>query len=193
MSLSHRLQRWRLQAVLMWLGMWGDGRRVRRALRVWLEAHPQDTVYRATLAHWLAREGLWTEAHQALSQCVEETSEQAALWFNLGFVCGRLARDAEAEQAFRRAVALEPGLDRAWYGLGLSLIAQDRLVEARPALEANTRLQPMSPHGWYQLARVHNDLGAAQEARRIIHRLQQFEPKVAAQLERETGLTGAAA
>ena len=46
----------------------------------------------------------------------------------------------------------------------------------------------MSPYGWYQLARVHMDRHEPDEARKIIRHLKGFEPKVAAQLERETGL-----
>ena len=53
----------------------------------------------------------------------------------------------------------------------------------------------MSPYGWYQLARVHLDRHQdPNEAVKIIRHLKGFEPKVAAQLERETGLlTGNAA
>jgi hypothetical protein len=46
----------------------------------------------------------------------------------------------------------------------------------------------MSPYGWYQLARVQLDRQQPEEARKIIRHLKKFEPKVAAQLERETGL-----
>jgi hypothetical protein len=46
----------------------------------------------------------------------------------------------------------------------------------------------MSPYGWYQLARVQFDRHEPEEARKIIRHLKGFEPKVAAQLERETGL-----
>ena len=46
----------------------------------------------------------------------------------------------------------------------------------------------MSPFGWYQLARVHVDLKQADEALVVIRNLKGFEPKVAAQLEHETGL-----
>jgi hypothetical protein len=46
----------------------------------------------------------------------------------------------------------------------------------------------MSPYGWYQLARVHVDRQEPDEAAKIIRHLRKFEPKVAAQLERETGL-----
>ncbi len=63
-----------------------------------------------------------------------------------------------------------------------------RFDEAIVALKRNTELQPMSPHGWYQLARVHVDRKQPDEAVKIIRHLKGFEPKVAAQLERETGL-----
>jgi hypothetical protein len=46
----------------------------------------------------------------------------------------------------------------------------------------------MSPYGWYQLARVQVDRQKPEEAVKIIRHLQGFEPKVAAQLARETGL-----
>ena len=112
----------------------------------------------------------------------------AADWFNLAYLLEDAGRYDEAIPAFRRAVELNPKLDRAWYGLGLTLIRLRRLDEAVEALERNTKLQPMSPYGWYQLARVHLDRQQPDETRKIIRHLQRFEPKVAAQLQRETGL-----
>jgi tetratricopeptide (TPR) repeat protein len=112
----------------------------------------------------------------------------AAAWFNYAFLLEEAGRYDEAEAGFRRAIALDPRLDRAWYGLGLVLIRARRFDEAVEALKRNTELQPMSPYGWYQLARVHVDRHEPEEAVRIIRHLKGFEPKVAAQLERETGL-----
>jgi tetratricopeptide (TPR) repeat protein len=112
----------------------------------------------------------------------------AADWFNLAFLLERRGPLDEAEAAFRRAVEIDDKLDRAWYGLGLTLIRLGRHDEAVKALERNTKLQPMSPYGWYQLARVHMDRQQPDEALKIIRHLKGFEPKVAAQLERETGL-----
>jgi len=112
----------------------------------------------------------------------------AADWFNLAFLLEEAGRYDEAEPSFRRAVELDPKLDRAWYGLGLILIRLGRLDDAVAALKRNTELQPMSPYGWYQLARVHMDRHEPDKVRRIIAHLKGFEPKVAAQLERETGL-----
>ena len=74
--------------------------------------------------------------------------------------------------------------------MGLVLIRLQRLDEAVAALKRNTELQPMSPYGWYQLARVQVDREQPEEAVKIIRHLEGFEPKVAAQLVRETGLPG---
>ena len=116
-------------------------------------------------------------------------SRSGADWFNLAFLLE--AGRAPSTRPSRRSgapLALNPKLDRAWYGLGLMLIRLRRLDEALAALKRTTELQPMSPYGWYQLARVHVDRSEPDEARRIIRHLKGFEPQVAAQLERETGL-----
>lgn len=108
--------------------------------------------------------------------------------FNHAFVAEEMGQSEVAEQGFRAALRIEEKMDRAWYGLGLALVRQGRLSEALDALKRNTTLQPMSPFGWYQMARVHVDLQQPEEARAVIRHLKGFEPKVAAQLERETGL-----
>jgi Tfp pilus assembly protein PilF len=98
-----------------------------------------------------------------------------------------------AAESFVQAVTLDPSMDRAWYGLGLCHIRQGRWDEAVSALKRTIELQPMSPNGWYQLARVHLERGEPDQAQRVLRHLHSFEPKVAAQLERETGLRAAAA
>ena len=94
---------------------------------------------------------------------------------------GRLA-------AFERALALNPKLDQALYGQALSLIKLDRVEEALEPLKANMRLQPLSPYGFYQLAHALNRLGRRDEAKKVIVQLSGFEPQVARQVQRETGI-----
>jgi Tfp pilus assembly protein PilF len=65
---------------------------------------------------------------------------------------------------------------------------QSRLDEAIVALKRNTQLQPMSPYAWCELARIHEKRQEPEEVVKIIRHLQGFEPKVAAQLARETGV-----
>jgi tetratricopeptide (TPR) repeat protein len=154
-------------------------------LAIW----PDDAYALASRAHVRAELQMRDEALvDALALTRAHPTRSAANWFNLAFMLDEAGRHAEAEPAFRRALELDAKLDRAWYGLGLTLIHLRRFDEAIAALKRNTELQPMSPYGWYQLARVQFDCDKPQEARKIIRHLKGFEPKIAAQLERETGL-----
>lgn len=166
--------------------------RYERALGIFsnmLQRWPEDDYLLSSRAHLHAQAGhhaLAIADAQALVRLHPRRS--AADWFNLGFLLEATGSLHDAEAAFRRALEMDPKLDRGWYGLGLTLIGQRRFDEAVAALKRNTELQPMSPSGWYQLARVHVDRQDPDEARRVIRHLRGFEPKVAAQLERETGL-----
>jgi tetratricopeptide (TPR) repeat protein len=108
--------------------------------------------------------------------------------FNVGFVLEELGRSQEAELAFKNAIAIDEKMDRAWYGLGLVLVRQQRFEESLVAFKRNTELQSMSPYAWYQMARVHMEMQEPEKALEVIRHLNGFEPKVAAQLVRETGL-----
>ena len=154
-----------------------------------LELFPGDAYALASRAHVLAQRGRREDAlADARALVAAHPQRSAGDWFNLAYLLEATDRFGESEAAFRRALELDPKLDRAWYGLGLVLIRQHRFDDAVAALKRNTELQPMSPYGWYQLARVHIDRQQPDEARKIIRHLKKFEPKVAAQLERETGL-----
>jgi len=149
---------------------------------------PQDGYVLQSLANVEAARGNLHRAVLHLRQLVNVMPNSGAAWFNLAYVLEQQELAQEAEQAFRKAIELEPSIDRAWYGLGLALIRQQRFEEAIAALKRNTEMQPMSPYGWYQMARAHMDLGQRDEAARVIRHLEGFEPKVAAQLRRETGI-----
>lgn len=154
-----------------------------------LDLDPRDAYALASRSHVRAQLGDRAGAIADAERLVQaHPARSAADWFNLAFLLDADGRAGEAEPAFRHALALDDKLDRAWYGLGLVLIRLGRTDEAMAALERNTELQPMSPYGWYQLARLHAERAQPEEARRIIRRLEGFEPTVAAQLKRETGL-----
>jgi tetratricopeptide (TPR) repeat protein len=151
---------------------------------------PDDAYALASRAHVRAQAGRRTQAIADQQRLVQAHPQRSAGdWFNLAYLLEEAERFDEAEPAFRRALELDPKLDRAWYGLGLVLIRQQRLDDAVAALKRNTELQPMSPYGWYQLARVHAERHQPDEAKKIIRHLKGFEPKVAEQLVRETGLS----
>lgn len=154
-----------------------------------LERWPSDAYALSSRCHVRAQLGQRAAAIEDARRLVQHHPERSpGDWFNLAFLLEAEGQCGPAEDAFRRALEMDPKLDRAWYGLGLALIRQGRLDEAVEALRRNTELQPMSPYGWYQLARVHMDRHEPERARKIIQHLQGFEPKVAAQLEREIGL-----
>jgi tetratricopeptide (TPR) repeat protein len=186
MNIEHGLQRLRAMVLLTF------GRRdaAESVFSAMLARWPDDAYALASRAHLRAQSGRRSQAIADQQRLVEvHPRRSAADWFNLAYLLDEAERHDEAEPAFRRALDIDPKLDRAWYGLGLSLIRQQRLDEAVEALKRNTELQPMSPYGWYQLARVEVDRAQPEEARKIIRHLKGFEPKVADQLVRETGLS----
>lgn len=160
-----------------------------------LQLHPADRYALASRAHVQAQLNNFEEAIASLQQLTRITGsgpQEAAAWFNLGYVLQQAGRHDDAGPAFQKALALDPRMDRAWYGLALVLIHQRQFHDAVDALKKNTALQPMSPYGWYRLAQVRLALGQPEKALKVIERLRQFEPRVAAQLERENGLNPAA-
>lgn len=180
---------WKGQALLLLALGRQDGalRRFEQMLQRW----PADRYALASQAHvqvQLHRLDAAIASLQQLTLVKGSGAQAAAAFFNLGYVLQQAARHEEAGFAFHSALALEPALDRAWYGLALVLIHQGKLLDAVDALKKNTALQPMSPYGWYRLVQVWLALEQPRKARQIIAHLRQFEPRVAAQLERENAL-----
>ena len=175
---------WRAKA-LLFLGMRGAAKAVFLEL---LKRWPDDVLALNSLAYDSIQTQHPASALDYYARVLKLQPQVSNAHFNHAFVAEELGLTEVAEQGFRAALQIEEKMDRAWYGLGLVLVRQGRLDEALVALKRNTSLQPMSPFGWYQMARVHVDLRQPEEARAVILHLKGFEPKVAAQLERETGL-----
>jgi tetratricopeptide (TPR) repeat protein len=193
-SLRWRGQRWdllSLRAGAVLALMVGRIERAEQLFSRMLERAPSNPYALASRTHVRAQAGRHEEALADARALVAAHPQRAASdWFNLAYLLESTNRPEEAEPAFRRALDLDPKLDRAWYGLGLVLIRLHRFDDAVTALKKNTELQPLSPYGWYQLARAQFDRREPEETRKVIRHLKTFEPKVAAQLERETGLAG---
>jgi len=184
MDLAYLSRKWTAMA---WLAL-GQFERARVVFDDMLSRWPDDLYALASRAHLHGQAGRLVAALADSERLVSQPSATAHMWFNHGYLLETAERWEDALAAFGKATELSPQLDRAWYGRGLVLIRLQRYDEAVVALKRNTELQPMSPYGWYQLARVHVDRHDPDEAVKIIRHLKGFEPKVAAQLERETGL-----
>jgi tetratricopeptide (TPR) repeat protein len=162
------------------------------ALEYWQrirDARPRDAAVIAKIAFMKAGAGGRPEAIALLNESLRIDPDAADNWFNLGYLQQEEQRHDEALASFARALRLNAKLDRAWYGTALSLIKLGRLEDAIAPLKQNVKLQPMSPFGWYQLAHLQNRLGRKDDVAVSIKRLSQFEPQVARQLERETGVS----
>ena len=153
-----------------------------------LESTPDDPQILASMGYELLQAGRKREALAAFDRAVAVRPDWAEVHFGRGMLQQEFNNHEAALETFDLALAANPDHDRALYGKALSLIALQRRDEAVAPLERNTRLQPMSPYGWYQLARVQFDRGKTDKTRAILDHLATFEPKVAAQLARETGL-----
>jgi tetratricopeptide (TPR) repeat protein len=153
-----------------------------------LDINPQDVLALNSLGYNELNNRHLVQALEYFERALTLTPNNANAHFNVGFVCEELGRSQEAELAFRKALEMDEKMDRAWYGLGLVLVRQRRFDESLVAFKRNTELQSMSPYAWYQMARVHMELHQPEKTLEIMRHLKGFEPKVAAQLERETGL-----
>ncbi len=163
-----------------------------RALHVFeniMQLRPHDSHALASCAHLHAANHDFPRAIACLTALVQSAPDASA-FFNLAYVLQQAGLQREAEAAFRQAIAQDERMDRAWYGLGLALVHRKQFEEAAGAFKRATVLQPLSPHPWYRLAEVCMALGRHGEARDVLLHLKQFEPKVAAQLERQAFAAG---
>jgi len=184
-----KTQRWFCRQMAVWSAIFG---RRQMAEHWWyrvLALAPGNVHALASIGHLRSEAGDRPGAIAALEQAVAGGKTPASVWFNLGFLCQEAGDHDRAIVAFERAIEGNEKLDRAWYGKALSLIRLGRVQEAIPLLQKNTELQPMSPFGWYQLAHAYHRLGQTDRVAKTIVKLAGFEPKVAKQLERETGVS----
>lgn len=186
--MKHRLRRWYYNQIAAWCVLF---RRRDLAIEFYqrmLALDAEDTLALASIGFQYAQQGKKRDALAIFDRVAALSPGSAEHQFNRGFLAQELNDHDRAMAAFRQALAINSEHDRALYGLALSLIATRRAAEAIAPLKRNTQLQPMSPYGWYQLARVQHGLGQVDETQKILDHLAKFEPKVALQLSRETGL-----
>ena len=188
MATMGRFERWYWQQVAAWALVFGVKSAAVRCYERILAADPDDPRALASLGFQLAQQERYREALARFDHAARVAPESADAHYNRGYLLQKLNDHEAALDAFDRTLAISPDHDLALYGRALSLISLRRLDEAIAPLERNTKLQPMSPYGWYQLGRVQFDRGKPEKTQVIIDHLARFEPKVAAQLARETGL-----
>lgn len=182
------LSAWYYKQIAIWAGIFG---KQEIAAEFWVRAHtcqPEKAGLLVTAANHLALAAKNAESEALLRKSLLIDETQAAAWFNLGFLVQKRNEHEEALNAFDKAIRYHPSLDRAHYGRALSLMALNRNEEARAALQRTVELQPMSPYGYYHLAVLQFKMGDEKAYRKTTRKLGSFEPKLAVQLQRETGI-----
>ena len=154
-----------------------------------LARQPQHALTLSRIAYLHAEAGDHQRAIAGFERVLAIDAADGNSWFNLGFLHQENGDHSLAIEAFEHATRINPRHDRAWYGTGLSLMALGRYADAVPPLEANVALQPMSPFGPMALARIYFRLGDSDRCERQMRKLMAFDPKNAAVLEDETGIS----
>ncbi len=183
-----RIKRWFWIQLAHWCHVFRQHDTAIRYYEVALALAPEDPKLMASIGYELLQAGRKRDALRWFDRAVARKPDWPEVQFGRAMLQQEAGDHDVALGTFDLTLAANPDHDRAYYGKALSLIALDRHDEAVAPLERNTKLQPMSPYGWYQLGRVQHKRGKFEKAQSIIDHLATFEPKVAAQLARETGL-----
>jgi len=186
--MTRLLNHWFYKQLGIWSGILG---RQGLAAEYWLEAQrfkPDNAAALVTAANHLSLNQQFAEAEEVLRKSLDIDSSQSAAWFNLGFLLQKRDEHEQALAAFDQAIRHHDRLDRAHYGRALSLMALERNQEAKAALQRTVDLQPMSPYGYYHLAVLQFKMGDEKAYKKITRKLGSFEPKLALQLQQETGV-----
>jgi tetratricopeptide (TPR) repeat protein len=186
--MTRLLNHWFYKQLGIWSGILG---RQGLAAEYWLEAQrfkPENAAALVTAANHLSLNQQFAEAEAVLRKSLDIDSSQSAAWFNLGFLLQKRDEHEQALAAFDQAIRHHDRLDRAHYGRALSLMALERNQEAKAALQRTVDLQPMSPYGYYHLAVLQFKMGDEKAYKKITRKLGSFEPKLALQLQQETGV-----
>ncbi|HYD56928.1 MAG TPA: tetratricopeptide repeat protein [Burkholderiales bacterium] len=134
-----------------------------------------------------AQRNSYDAAIASFQRAVELRPGDADSLFNLGFALQHVGRHEEAIERFDRAIEANRFLDRAWYGAGISLDKLGRYEAAAERFAEAGKLQPMNPYAAYHRAAMCSKLGRKDEVNSEYERVKGFDPKVAAQMERDFG------
>jgi tetratricopeptide (TPR) repeat protein len=182
------LSRWYFEKIATWAMVF---RKPEIAHDYWqrvLDESPDDTGVLAMRAHQLAAEGKSSAAITQFERVLQLKPQDMSSWFNLGFLLQKENAHEKAIQAFNETLRLDEKLDRAWFGKGLSHKVLTQYDEAIKCFKKTNQLQPMSPHGFYELAVVQHRVQDLNGCEKTMRKVKEFDPKVAAQLEDETGI-----
>lgn len=185
--MSPPLRSWLLFRYAQFLTIFGLRARAHEFIELALQQNPRH--HRAwTFSGFLnAEKGRFDAAIADFERAVALKSDDADSLFNLAFALQRQGKHPEAIERFRQATQANAFLDRAWYGMGISMVKLGRYEDAAAMFAEAARLQPMNPYAAYQLAGAWFQLGQREKMQAEYERVKGFDPKIAAQMERDFG------
>jgi tetratricopeptide (TPR) repeat protein/2-polyprenyl-3-methyl-5-hydroxy-6-metoxy-1,4-benzoquinol methylase len=108
------------------------------------------------------KEGALHQSLEANQKAVSLSTEDAAVYINLGIVFTRLQRDAEAEASYRSALRIDPSIAEAHYNLGNLLTRIGKLKDASILFKNAIALKS-------NFAEAHYNLGNSLKALGVFH------------------------
>ena len=169
------------------LAVFGLRARALEFLELLLQGEPDHHRALTFSAFINAQYGRYDAAIRKFMRAAELKPADADTLFNLGFSLQQVGRHEEAIARFQEATDANPNLDRAWYGMGISLDKLGRYEQAADKFKEAARIQPFNPYAGYHLASAWSKLGRRDMVEAEYQRIKGFDPKVAAQMERDFG------
>lgn len=114
----------------------------------------------------LLAKGQVKEALAAFKEAIENDSQDARAWLDLGLVYEEMGDQSKAEQAYRRSTEIDEAFAEAYNNLGVLLRERGELAEAIPMLERAAALDPQLGPARFNLALAYEDAGERDKAER---------------------------
>jgi tetratricopeptide (TPR) repeat protein len=185
--MSPSLRAWLCFRYAQFLTIFGLNARALEFVELALQVDPHHQRAWTFVGFLNAQQGRMDAAIRGFERAVALKPDDADTIFNLAYALQRVGRHEEALPQFDRAAAVNRYLDRAWYGAGISLDKLGRYDEAAQRFAEAGRLQPMNPYAAYHHAAMCFKLGRKDQVNADYERVKGFDPKVAAQMERDFG------
>jgi tetratricopeptide (TPR) repeat protein len=109
-------------------------------------------------------------AAETARRATEIDPENAAAWYNRGFIAAASGHDGEAESFYRRALVVDPAQPDAAANLAVLLVRSGRAAEAPPILERAVAGWPRHLAAWTNLVVAYAASGDHGQARETVRR-----------------------
>lgn len=151
---------------------------IRQALRI----NPEHTSAWNSLGITYGKLKRYDDAIETYNQALRINPKYAETWYNLGLTYKILKRYNDAIEAYHQALRINPKYANAWNDLGVAYKNLKRYDDAIEAYRQALRINPEDANAWYNLGNAYVLSGNRAAALDAVQKLQNLEPKWAADL-----------